>query len=65
MHTHKKKKKKTKNKTKQNKTKTKTKYSQRKAKVKSVYPTPKLKWHIVPNVSRNTIPEEGHKLGKT
>jgi hypothetical protein len=31
---------------------------------KSVYPTPKLKWHIVTNVSRNTIPEEWHKLGK-
>jgi hypothetical protein len=31
---------------------------------KSVYLTPKLKWHIVTNVSRNTIPEEWHKLGK-
>jgi hypothetical protein len=31
---------------------------------KNVYPTPKLKWHIVPNVSRNTIPEERCKLGK-
>ena len=30
----------------------------------NVYPTPKLKWYIVPNVPRNTIPEERHKLGK-
>jgi hypothetical protein len=47
---------------------TKTKFLQKQQiftkKGNNVYPTPKLKWHIVPNVSENTIPEERCKLGK-